>query len=390
MLACADQPERLVDLVVEADRDQFRPLEAALLRHPHVAIPSLQRILKQPLSADRSEEEKDTVTSRQANAAISLFELGQPEALADALASVKDGDRRMQTWMVARFSRAAASESTLRSHLEGALALLHNHANGGSTNSDEIAYASALIVGNFAEQPWCHDYTKSAVDLLARLFQSHPDSGVHSAAEWALRKWEGDEAVNRLRETLCGKPAIEGGGWYVDSACHTMAIVNDPGKFAIGSPSDEPGRETDEVLRTVEISYSYCVSTMEITQADFCRLVPELSDRFPNDFSLDAESPANDVTLVDAMKYCRRLSESIGVPEEEMCYPPVDKMDSSLVPDVARTSKTGYRLLTNSEWEYVCRTGPRRRDFTAGRSSPRRVCLVRLKFRRPGSSSGET
>ncbi len=85
--------------------------------------------------------------------------------------------------------------------------------------------------------------------------------------------------------------------------------------------------------------------------------MPELSDRFPNDFSFDPDCPANDATLVDAMKYCRRLSESLGIPEDEMCYPPVDEMVDTYVPEMARMSRSGYRLPTNSEWEYACRAG---------------------------------
>jgi formylglycine-generating enzyme required for sulfatase activity len=148
-----------------------------------------------------------------------------------------------------------------------------------------------------------------------------------------------------------------GGGWYVDSACCTMVIINAPGKITIGAPKDEPGREKDEAQRQVEVRKSFCVSTTEVTQKEFCQLVPELKSRFPNDFSLDLESPANDVTLADAMRYCRRLSEKAGIPEDQMCYPSADEMGDDFIPDVRRMSRSGYRLLTDAEWEYVCRAG---------------------------------
>ncbi len=110
----ADQPDKLVELVIDADREQFRPLESALLHHSAAARPILQAILDQQFPADRSEEDKDVVTSRQANAAVCLYELGQSQALADTIASVQQGDRRLQTWAINRFSRASGSESSLR------------------------------------------------------------------------------------------------------------------------------------------------------------------------------------------------------------------------------------------------------------------------------------
>jgi formylglycine-generating enzyme required for sulfatase activity len=148
-----------------------------------------------------------------------------------------------------------------------------------------------------------------------------------------------------------------------------MVIVNAPGRITIGAPEDEPGREKDEAQRQAEIRRPFCVSTNEITQAEFLRLVPELKNRFPNDFSLDSESPANDVTLADAMKYCRRLSEEAGIAEEQMCYPAAEEMSDDFTPDVRRMSKGGYRLLNNAEWEYVCRAGstsPRFYGFAPG------------------------
>ncbi len=154
----ANQPDKLVELLVDADREQFRPLESALLHHSDAALPLLRAVASQPSPSNVSEVEKDIVVGRQANAAVCLFELGQSEALADALASVKHGDRRLQTWTISRFSRASASESSFRSHLEGALALLQHDASGAPTESDEIVYGSTLIVGNLAEQPWSQEY----------------------------------------------------------------------------------------------------------------------------------------------------------------------------------------------------------------------------------------
>ena len=354
-----DRIEKLVHYVVEADPDQFRPLQSAILPHSQAATPLLTRIVHQPVAEGLSEADKDQLSRRQANAAVSLFELGHPEALESALIPSNPQDRRLQTWMIERFSLASSSDAQLRRHLEVALNGLQKE--GGEKrflpSTAEARYAWTLIAGDLADRLPQESFQSRIVEILERIYQSDPDAGVHSAAEWALRRWGANEAIIRVRETLAGRPPLENGGWYVNSSLHTMVLLKAPGKITTGSPKDEPGREKDEAQRQVVIKDSFSVCTTEITQDDFCRLVPELSDRFPNDFSADSNGPANDITLPDAMKYCRRLSESERIPEEEMCYPAVEEIGDNYIPDFRRASKTGYRLLTNAEWEHACRAG---------------------------------
>jgi formylglycine-generating enzyme required for sulfatase activity len=66
------------------------------------------------------------------------------------------------------------------------------------------------------------------------------------------------------------------------------------------------------------------------------------------------------VTLQEAMLYCRWLTARDGMDESQQCYRyDQEKFDAD---EPVRTTeayldKTGYRILTEPEWEFACRAG---------------------------------
>jgi formylglycine-generating enzyme required for sulfatase activity len=100
-----------------------------------------------------------------------------------------------------------------------------------------------------------------------------------------------------------------------------------PGRFLMGSPADEAGRDNDEgPQRTVTIRRAFYLGRHEVTQGQF-QAVMGVNPSF---FKGDTRRPVELVEWFDAATFCKKLT--------------------------ARDGRV-HRLPTEAEWEYACRAG---------------------------------
>ncbi len=120
------------------------------------------------------------------------------------------------------------------------------------------------------------------------------------------------------------------------------------GKFSMGAPRREQGRRSNETLHSVELVRPFYVSVHEITNQQFTafRNSHDSGSYKSHDLSMD-DLPVVNVRWEDAAMYCNWLSEKDGLNK-------VYREESGTL--VAKNPiPTGYRLLTESEWEWVAR-----------------------------------
>jgi formylglycine-generating enzyme required for sulfatase activity len=97
------------------------------------------------------------------------------------------------------------------------------------------------------------------------------------------------------------------------------------GKFIMGSPETEGQRDINENQHEVTISQNFYMGSTEVTQAQWQKVMGNNPSKFQGH-----ELPVEQISWEEAVEFCKRLEKKAG---------------------------RKYRLPTEAEWEYACRSG---------------------------------
>jgi formylglycine-generating enzyme required for sulfatase activity len=352
----ADQPAVLAELLQIADHRHHAAFLQAANAHREPVAAALRAALERKPETSWTDDEIESLAVQRANAAASLLHLGDPAPV----------------WEMLRHS----PDPTARSHLIHGLGrrgveariLVHRY----EQEPDLSARRALLLTLGEYDPAWvpAADRDRLTARLLAE-FRDHPDAGLHGAIDWLLRqKWGKSTDLDRIvaelargerqRPVYSRTPVADAPGsptWFINKQGQTFTVIPGPVEFMMGSPPDEPGREEGavETQYRKRIGRSFAIAAREVTVAEYLRFNEKYQYR--RQYAPAADGPIIETNWYAAAAYCRWLSEREGVPEDQMCYPPVPEIKAGMRLPADFLARTGYRLPTEAEWEYACRAG---------------------------------
>jgi len=126
-----------------------------------------------------------------------------------------------------------------------------------------------------------------------------------------------------------------------------LVLVNG-GRFTMGSARREPGRRSNETERMVELKRPFYLGRFQVTNREFREFRADHLSGIFKDETLDLErQPATRITWQDAAAFCNWLSQREKLP------PAYARKGNRL--ELVEPVTTGYRLPTESEWEFSAR-----------------------------------
>ncbi len=371
----SDDPSLLADLLINAPRGQRGvALDAlrVLTRYPMVegkvtidrsaigpeVLEKLSQVIKTPPPSELEASQRVRYATRRVNAASYFFELEKFEEVLP-LFDWKDDPEAVTQWMLQ--GMASNAFLTFVSQLPP-----------GKTR-DTAFYASLLSNPNRLSGP--HSEEQKFWDKVLDWYANEPNSAVHSAIRWFLKKNSKHQLVDQLDETAV--PYSPNREWFTMKIplieSKSTSVPLSPYQYAcLTFVVFQPGTYTVEPM---EISYAQGQRISRKTlvlDRPVALLDREISRQELNAFQTGKVDGRNSHPMkcswYESVAFCRWLTVQAGMSEMSQVYVDPSTLDASSVPFFRSANaqdfpidwpcdlkKPGFRLPTNTEWEIATR-----------------------------------
>ncbi len=319
-----------------------------------------QALLFKGLGSTPAAAERLLLGAARAEAAITLLKLGRREGIFDVFRGREDPESLTQ--FVHRCRSRKVPVMDVLDCLDTALGLRRTKTGDERRADDPVVYGLLLTLGEFGLEDLPPSQRGRRIEQLEELYARDPSSAVHGASGWLLRQWEHEDLVARVDQTPVPYDETGERDWYVvevdpgtspqpgqyaeqPGKLYFTFVVFSKGLYEIGSPPNEEYRTKHELRHKVDISRPFAVTDREV----IWRLFTSWPSRDAKVSPGKPDEPVVDVRWNEAALYCRWLTQQRGFGEEDQCY--------ANEPDSLQLGRSGFRLLTEAEWEIACRGG---------------------------------
>jgi formylglycine-generating enzyme required for sulfatase activity len=354
----AAQPQLLANLLMDADEKQFAVIYPKLKERGDQGVPLLTAEIDKKLPSDlpSSDDKREKLAKRQANAAVALLRMNQPEKVWPLLKH--SPDPRVRSYLIHRLSPLGADAGAISKRLD---------------EEPDLTIRQALILslGEFSEKELPLYERQALLPRLQDIYRTDADPGLHASAEWLLRTWqqeawlkqvndewakdkeEREKRLASLQRLLSKDKEKVPPHWYVNGQGQTMVVIPGPVVFAMGSPLTEVRRPDNERQHKKRIGRTFAVSAKLVTVEQYQRF--DKAYKPHTAFTRMADLPIGGIKWYEAAAYCNWLSRQERIPEDQWCYEAKDGQVTRLKDNYL--SLAGYRLSTEAEMEYATRAG---------------------------------